>query len=155
VQVALSEQYLREAKCHMGDWSRNEVIALMSLVFAIIACVVAFMIPEIRRWFGLDSSSTKAKIIKYANEPKTIKRPIMGKISGFTEQEIEKLGLQVEVVIKTDRWYSQDTVPVDYDGEWKLKEASFGGEDHIIKVTLKDRSGREYKSTEIQVTVVK
>jgi hypothetical protein len=71
------------------------------------------------------------------------------------KKEIERLGLFVEVLVKTDIWYPQENTPVRANGEWTLKDARFGGSTHIIKAVLKDRHRREYESAEIEVTVSK
>jgi hypothetical protein len=72
---------------------------------------------------------------------------------GYGEKEIERLGLFVEVVIKTDQWYPQGCAIVTGDGKWSLKEARFGGSVHIIKAVLKDRHNHEHQSAEIEVTI--
>lgn len=47
-------------------WSRNEKIALISLLFVIISCIAAIVVvPEIRHWLGLDA---QIKAIKTSNK---------------------------------------------------------------------------------------
>ena len=149
----------------MKDWSRSDLIALISLLVAIVACFAAIFVPELRRLIGLDNRAKEKDIVistpnnrselaRLSGESRTIKRPIVGEVCGYTEQEIERLGLYVEVLIKTDRWYSQGTTGVHSKRKWELKEASFGGVKHIIRATLKDKHEHEHKSTEIEVTVV-
>ena len=82
------------------------------------------------------------------------KRPIKGHIIGFTKDDIKRLKLWVEVSIKTDKWYPQGISRVRNDGTWMLRQAYFGGATHIIKATLKDKSGNEIASTTATVTLV-
>ncbi|HEX9918091.1 MAG TPA: hypothetical protein VGA87_02925, partial [Pyrinomonadaceae bacterium] len=67
------------------------------------------------------------KILVLANETRPVIRTVAGEVIGYKEEEIERLGLKVEILIKTDQWYPQDTVPVDGNGKWKLDDARFGG----------------------------
>jgi hypothetical protein len=150
----------------MNDWSRSEVIALISLFIAIATLLAAVLVlPSFRRWIGLDKSVSErdvlifapkdgGKLLVLANETRPITRPIAGEVIGYKDKEIERLGLKVEILIKTDLWYPQATVPVDSDGKWMLNDARFGGTVNIIRATLKDKYSREHKSTEIEVTVV-
>ena len=150
----------------MNDWSRSEVIALISLLIAIATLLAAVLVlPGFRRWIGLDRSVSErdvlifapkdgGKLLVLANETRPITRPIAGEVIGYKDKEIERLGLKVEILIKTDQWYPQDTVPVDSDGKWRLNDARFGGTVNTIRATLKDKYSREHKATEIEVTVV-
>ena len=38
------------------DWTRQERLALGSVVVAVVACALTFVVPEVRRWFGLGSN---------------------------------------------------------------------------------------------------
>jgi hypothetical protein len=164
--LAFSHQIFQEPPCNMNTWSRSDVIVLITLIFVIVACLAAvFVVPEFRRWLGLDhplvekdilvvTPTNKAEIILLANETKPVRRPIVGKIIGYTEEDIERLRLQVEVLIKTDRWYLQGVVPVLSNGKWKLEEGHFGGTIHIIRAILKDKDSRELVSTDIEVTLI-
>jgi len=111
----------------MKDWSRGELIALISLIVAIVACLAAIsVVPELRRLIGLDNKTkerdiviftpkNKETIARLSGESRTVKRPVVGEVCGYTDQEIERLGLYVEVLIKTDRWYPQGTTVVHSD----------------------------------------
>ena len=99
----------------MNEWSRGEVIALVSLIIAVVACVAAVLVvPDFRRWIGLDHSLVEKDLIistpkhkdiirRNWDERKLIVRPIVGKVIGFKEEEIERLGLYVEILIETDK----------------------------------------------------
>jgi hypothetical protein len=145
----------------MNEWSRGDIIALIGLVVAVVSCVAAILaIPSLRRLVGLGGKDiwihtpkNKDEISILHGEHMPIVRTVSGDVTGYSEKEIEKLGLFVEVLIKTDQWYSQGSAKVESDGKWTLKEAHFGGSVHIIKAILKDRHSREYKSAEIEVTV--
>ena len=145
----------------MNEWSRGDIIALIGLAVAIMSCVAAILaIPSLKRLFGLGGKDlwihtpkNKDEISILHGERKPIVRPVSGEVTGYSEKEIERLGLFVEVLIKTDRWYPQGNARVDGDGTWTLKEAHFGGSVHLIKAVLKDRHSREHKSAEIEVTV--
>jgi hypothetical protein len=145
----------------MSDWSRGEIIALVGLVVAVISCVAAILaIPSLRRLLGfsgkdlwIHTPKNKAEISILHGEHKPIVRTVSGEITGYGEKEIEKLGLFVEVLIKTDQWYPQGSAIVESGGKWTLKEARFGGTGHIIKAVLKDRYNREHQSAEVEVTV--
>jgi hypothetical protein len=42
-----------------GAWTRGEKIAVLSILIAIVTCVATIvLVPEVRKWFGFDSSST-------------------------------------------------------------------------------------------------
>lgn len=165
-RLAFTYQIFQEPPCNMNTWSRSDLIVLISLLIMIVACVAAVVvIPEVRRWMGLDHAvvekdilvvapRNKGEIILHSDEIKPITRPIAGKVVGYTEEEIERLRLQVEVLIKTDRWYFQGTVPVLNNGKWKLEEGHFGGALHIIRAILKDKDSRELVSTDIEVTLI-
>ncbi len=145
----------------MNEWSRTDVIGLIGLVVAVVSCAAAVLaIPNLRRLFGLSGKDllifapkNKEDIPILWGEHKPIVRPISGEVAGFSEKEIEKLGLFVDILIKTDHWYPQGSTRVESDGKWILKEARFGGSTHIIKAILKDRYSREHKSVEIEVNV--
>jgi hypothetical protein len=145
----------------MNEWSRGDIIALIGLVIAVASCTAAILtIPGLRRFAGLGKRDlwihtprNKDVITILHGEHKPIVRTVGGEVSGYSEKEIERLGLFVDVLIKTDHWYPQGSAKVDSDGKWSLKKARFGGSIHVIKAVLKDRSGREYKSAEIEVTV--
>lgn len=150
----------------MNTWSNGDVIVVITLLLAIVACLAAvFVVPEFRRWMGLDRPSVerdilivtpihKGKITQLADELRPVRRPIGGTITGYTEEDIERLRLQVEVLIKTDKWYLQGVVPVLNNGKWKLEEGRFGGTMHVIRAILKDKDNRELFSTDIDVTLV-
>ncbi len=144
----------------MNEWSRSDLIALIGLVIAVVSCVAAILaIPNLlRRYRAKDIlilvPRNKQEISILAGEHRPIVRTVGGEVIGFTRREIEELGLFVEVLIKTDRWYLQGDVPVDTNGKWALKDARFGGFDHIIRAILKDRHSREYQSSEIEVSVL-
>jgi hypothetical protein len=145
----------------MSDWSRGEIIALVGLVVAVTSCVAAILtVPGLRRLLGfsgkdlwINTPKHKAEVSMLHGEHKPIVRTVSGEITGYGEKEIERLGLFVEVLIKTDQWYPQGSAIVESDGKWSLKEARFGGSVHIIKAVLKDRHNREHQSAQIEVTV--
>lgn len=165
-RLAFTYEMLREQPCNINTWSHGDVMFLISLLITILACVAAVLVvPEFRRWIGLDHApahrdilivtpANKGEIIQHSNEVRPIQRPIAGKIVGYTEDEIERLGLQVEVLIKTDRWYLQGIVPVVSNGKWRLEAGHFGGRVHVIRAILKDKDSRELFSTDIEVTLI-
>jgi hypothetical protein len=145
----------------MNEWTRADILTLIGLIIGIISCVTAILaIPNLRRFVGISGKDllvfapkNKEEIPILWGELKPIVRPISGEVTGFSEKEIEKLGLFVEVLIKTDHWYPQGNVRVESDGKWMLKEARFGGSVHIIKVVLKDRYGREHRAIEVEASI--
>ena len=94
------------------------------------------------------------EIFLSSSETMPAKRPIKGDIRGFTRDEIEKFKLRVEVSIRTDKWYPQGIARVQNDGTWMLRQAYFGGATHIIKATLKDKSGNKITSATTTVTLI-
>ncbi len=43
----------------MKGWTRDQIIAIAGLLVAIVACIADLVVvPEVRRWFGLESSTT-------------------------------------------------------------------------------------------------
>jgi hypothetical protein len=145
----------------MNEWTRGDIIAVIGLVVAVISCVAAILaIPSLRRLVGvggkdlwIHTPKNKDEISILYGEHQPIVRAVSGEVTGYSEKEIERLGLFVEVLIKTDQWYPQGNARVDGDGKWTLKDARFGGSVHIIKAVLKDRHGREHQSAEIEVMV--
>lgn len=145
----------------MKEWNRGDIIALAGLAVAAISCVAAILaIPSLRRLFGIggkdiwiQTPKNKERVPILHGEHKPVVRPVSGHVAGYSRKDIERLGLFVEVLIKTDKWYPQGSTSVRRDGEWTLKDARLGGSGHIIKAVLKDRHGREYESAEIEVTV--
>jgi hypothetical protein len=145
----------------MNEWTRTDILGLIGLVVAIVSCVAAVLaIPNLRRLVGLIGKDllifapkNKEAIPILWGEHKPIVRPISGEVTGFSGREIEKLGLFVDILIKTDHWYPQGSARVESDGKWMLKEARFGGSVHIIKAVLKDHYSREHKSVEIELNV--
>src|ERR1043166_9146976 len=119
----------------MGEWTRRDIIALIGLFVAIISCfAVILAIPSLRRLLGLggkelwiQTPKNKEEIPILHGEHKPIGRAVSGEIAGYSEKEIERLGLFVEVLIKTDRWYPQGNAGVESDGKWTLRDARFGG----------------------------
>jgi hypothetical protein len=145
----------------MKEWTRGDVIALVGLVVATISCLAAILaIPSLRRLVGfagkdiwIHTPKNKEKLSILYGEHLPIVRTVSGHVTGYSEKEVERLGLFVEVLIKTDSWYPQGSARVDGGGKWTLKETLFGGSLHVIKAVLKDRHGREHESAEIEVTV--
>jgi len=145
----------------MNDWSRGDIIALIGLVVAVVSCIAAILaIPNLRKLFGFDpkdvwihTPKNKQQISIQHGECKPIVRAISGEVAGYRKTEIEKLGLCIEVLIKTDKWYPQGHAIVESDGKWTLPDACFGGSVHTIKAVLKDRYHRELHSTSIEVAV--
>jgi hypothetical protein len=145
----------------MNDWSRGDIIAVTGLVVAVVSCIAAILaIPSLRKIFGfgrkdlwIHTPKNKQQISIQHGEHKPIVRAISGEIAGYRKSEIERLGLFVEVLIKTDKWYLQGDAIVESDGKWTLTEARFGGSVHIIKAVLKDRYNRELQSASIEVMV--
>ena len=145
----------------MNDWSRGDIIALIGLVVAVISCIAAILaIPSLRNLFGLGrkdlwihTPKNKQRIFIQHSEHQPIVRAISGEIAGYRKSEIERLGLFVEVLIKTDKWYPQGNAIVEGDGKWTFLDARFGGSVHIIKAVLKDRFNRELHSASIEVMV--
>jgi hypothetical protein len=88
------------------------------------------------------------------NEPMPAEREVSGEIIGFTKDDIQQFKLRVNVSIKTDKWYPQGIARVKDDGTWKLRKAYFGGATHIVKATLKDKSGNELANSTVTVTLI-
>jgi len=97
------------------------------------------------------------EIIVSANESKPIDRTFSGKITGFSKNEIDDLGLLVEILVHTDTWYKQGREPakVQNTGLWAFDHVKLGGTSHIIKAILKDKySAERAKACEINLTVL-
>jgi hypothetical protein len=143
----------------MDEWARGDILALIGLMVAVVSCLAALAaVPSLwRRYRPRDlvilEPRNKQELPVYAGEHKPIKRPIAGEVIGFSAKEIQRLGLFVEVSIKTDTWYQQGSAPVESNGKWLLREASFGGSNHIIRALLKDRHKQAHQSAEIEVLV--
>ena len=145
----------------MNDWTRGDIIALIGLAVAVVSCIAAILaIPSLRRLLGfggkdlwIHTPKNKQRISVQHGERKPIVRSISGEVAGYRKAEIERLGLFVEVLIQTDKWYPQGNAPLETDGKWGLSDARFGGSVHIIKAVLKDRHNREHQSASIEVTV--
>lgn len=145
----------------MNDWSRGEIISLIGLGLAVISCIAAILaVPNLRKLFGfrgkelwIHTPKNKQQIFIQHGEHKPIVRAISGEIAGYRKSEIERLGLFVEVHIKTDKWYPQGNATVESDGKWTLTDAYFGGTLHVIKAVLKDRYNRELQFATIEVSV--
>lgn len=84
-------------------------------------------------------------------EPNTFSRPVIGELGGYSSREIKKMGLTVEVRIKTDEWYTQGSVEVQPDGHWVLEDARFGGITHLVEATIRDKNGKKITSTDFIV----
>jgi len=80
-------------------------------------------------------------------------RPIIGNVSGFSSQEIKKMGLYVDISIKTDTWYPQGIAKVQSNGEWVLEVARFAATVHLVKIVLKDKNDNELSSAHFTVIV--
>jgi hypothetical protein len=104
---------------------------------------------------GISISPIKAEeITLLPGDDYNVRRPIIGHVTGFSERDISKRRLYVEVSIKTDTWYPQGTAKVEPNGNWVLESARFGGVDHIVKVTLKDKDGKTYDNATTHIVVV-
>jgi hypothetical protein len=93
------------------------------------------------------------KLSQLGSEVKPIRRCIAGRVEGFSSEQIQGLGLSVEILIKTDRWYPQGRAEVQPDGCWFLLDGYFGGEKHLVRALLKDRNGCELASADNTVWV--
>ncbi len=80
--------------------------------------------------------------------------PVEGDVVGFGKEEIERFGLEVEVVICVPQCFEEGVAIVRDNGTWRLPTASFGGARHRLRATLKDGNGNEVDSHEVTVTVV-
>ena len=89
----------------------------------------------------------------YPNEPKTITRPIIGCITGFSSNDIEKDKLVIEVDIKTDQWYPQGKASVEPNGTWAIDHAFFGAVDNLVRVGLYDKKRKKLATFFFIVTV--
>jgi hypothetical protein len=141
----------------MSGWNRGEILALIGIIIAVFIFVGQEMLRRRSFHFSRDivihTPKNKEAIEPVYGEKMPIERNIVGTITGITQKEIRRLGLYVEVSIKTDRWYRQGKCPVEDDGKWKIV-GRFGGTTHVIKAELKDVYGVEHKIKEIEVTVV-
>ncbi len=94
------------------------------------------------------------EIIVSSKETKPIDRPFSGKIMGFSKNEINSLGLKVEIFVRTDKWYRQGTTNVQNTGVWIFEHVKLGGTTHVVKALLKDKNGVERaKACEINVII--
>ena len=140
----------------MSGWSRGDILALVGVIVA----VLIFIAQEILKRFGLllskniviEEPRNKEIIERMYGEGYTIKRKIVGRVTGFTQKEIESLGLYVEIFIHTDIWYQQGQCSVQRDKKWMIV-GHFGAVNHIIRVELKDKHEVVLKKTEIEVIV--
>jgi hypothetical protein len=155
------------SEAHMSEWSREEIIELAGLALAALSLVAAVLaMPNLRRLVGLGGRdiwiniprNRDALTILYdetilSGEHGLIVRAVSGEVAGYGEKEIERLGLFVEVLIKTDAWYPQGSAAIGRDRIW-TKEAKFTrGLVNVVKAVLKDRHGNDLTSAQIKVTV--
>src|SRR5436853_4082925 len=66
----------------------------------------------------IDTPKHKESLAATYGEKKPYQRDIVGEVTGIRPKDIKKLGLYVEVSIKTDTWYQQGTSPVQDDLSW-------------------------------------
>lgn len=140
----------------MNGWNRGDVLALIGIIIA----VLIFIAQEILKGRGFSLSQNvvieeprnKEVIEAIYGEKYTIKRKIIGRITGYTQKQIESLGLYVEVFIYTDTWYQQGQSSVQRDKKWMVI-GRFGAINHVIKAELKDKHGVVLKKSEIEVIV--
>ena len=83
-----------------------------------------------------------------------IERPIEGDVLGFSQGDVEKFGLMVEVSIYTSHWYPQGLVKVQADGSWILNTAYFGGAMHKVKALLMDKHKNGISSAIVNVSLI-
>ena len=94
------------------------------------------------------------QIVLPPSETIPIRRLIKGEIVGFRDNDLQQLApLPVEVAIKTDIWYPQGISRVTNNRTWEIV-GSFGGVNHTIKATLKDKNNNEIASTIIMISVI-
>jgi hypothetical protein len=99
----------------------------------------------------IGTPKNKESLTAKYGETKPYKRDIVGEVIGIKLKEIKKLGLYVEVSIKTDTWYLQGASPVHDDSRWKVV-GRFGGTRHIVRAELKDSYGHTYAASDIEVS---
>jgi hypothetical protein len=92
--------------------------------------------------------------IRGSDEPGPVPHPVAGDVFGFSQADIRKFGLTVEVSIFTTGDFPQGIAEVREDGTWRLPTAWFGGSRHSMRAVLRDDNGNEIDSDEITVTVV-
>lgn len=140
----------------MNEWTRGDLIALFGIIVAVLVFVSQEILKRSKRSLARNiiiqtPRNQESTPIMY-DENLPIRKDIVGTITGFTQKEIERLGLYVEILVKTDRWYPQGKSMVQADGGWKIV-GRFGGTRHIIRAELKDNNGVKYKTKEIEVIV--
>ncbi|MEZ4731602.1 MAG: SH3 domain-containing protein [Caldilineaceae bacterium] len=118
----------------------------------------ATVTSEKRGFISILTPRDGENITVYANENKPIERTVTGKVTGFSKNEIENLGLEVEISIYTDIWYKQGAanppVKIQNNGSWSFRHVKFAGSSHVVKASLVDKQGVERaKPCEIKVFV--
>jgi hypothetical protein len=109
-------------------------------------------IPERRVQIILPKDGSKIRGSRTVSGP--TQHPVEGVTYGYDQDDIERLGLVVEVSIFTNQWFPQGLVEVRSDGTWRLPTAYFGGMEHTVRAVLKDQNGIEIHSHEVRVTVI-
>jgi hypothetical protein len=79
--------------------------------------------------------------------------PISGRVSGIPLDKLRSGLFRVEVIIRTDALYPQGRTTVGVDGQWHLRDARFGGDQHDIQDILINPAGHEVATTFSRVTV--
>ena len=77
-----------------------------------------------------------------------VEKVLKGKVKGFDKEEIQSLGLTVEVSINDTL---QGSVPVEKNGKWEVR-VTIDTADLLLKSTVKDKDGNEIVATAIQAT---
>ncbi|MFA5903957.1 MAG: hypothetical protein WC836_08455 [Desulfobacula sp.] len=75
-------------------------------------------------------------------------RDLKGKVKGFTKDEIADLGLIIDILVNN---VAQTPAPVEKNSKWKAK-ITIKEADLVIKVIVKDKSGKELAATSIKAT---
>lgn len=90
-----------------ASWSRNEIIGLLGILFAIVACIIAVTVPEVRSWLGLDDEEKKAKRKEFEKQHKEWNNFSPGSLSGTPQIIILPFGTHFDLekgIIDGSNW---------------------------------------------------
>jgi hypothetical protein len=162
-----AEQWIR-SRIHLYYLIAFAITCLTLIALVAIASVRGQIAVERQRTADLGSNSFSSplssnvgvaiqfpqKIVLAPGEGLPAERPVRGNVVGFTREEIQRLGLHVEIFIRTDRWYPQGTSTVRADGSWGLQKAYFAGSIHDVRAVLWDHDGNERGAAMIKVPLI-
>jgi len=101
----------------------------------------------------IDVPNDREFITKMPGECIPIVRLVKGHILDYSRSLIEERDLLVEVIILTDKWYSQGITKVNENGRWEM-EVHYGGLHHTVKAVLKNNDSHEIDEHSHIVTLI-